>query len=82
LWFESGSNDGDVLRAYNDVQSFQFPSAMERERLAGLSFGDKTLIPLQAADLAARECFKAAVNRGKRSHTKTTVTTMESIRHV
>lgn len=66
VWFESGPNDADMLRAYNDVRAFQFQNPAERNRLAGIAFGDKTLIPLQAADLAARECFKAATNRGKR----------------
>lgn len=66
IWFESSPSDADVLRAYNEVRAFQFPNPNERNRLAGLSFGDKTLVPLQAADLAARECFKAARNRGVR----------------
>lgn len=66
LWFENGPTDADVLRAYNEVKVYQFPNALERDRFAGLSFADKTLAPLQAADLAARECFKAAKNRGQR----------------
>jgi hypothetical protein len=66
VWFESGPNDADILRAYNEVKGFKFPNSSERDRLAQISFGDKALIPLQAADLAARECFKAAMNVGKR----------------
>jgi len=66
VWFESGPNDADMLRAYNDVRDFRFPNTSERDRLAGVSFGNKTLIPLQAADLAARECYKAGANAGIR----------------
>ncbi|HXB61906.1 MAG TPA: hypothetical protein VNU94_03510 [Acidobacteriaceae bacterium] len=65
LCFEKGPNDADVRRAYDDACQFVFPSA-GINRLAGLSFSDKSAPLLQAADLAARECFKAAVNRGVR----------------
>jgi len=66
VWFESGPEDADILRAYNEVRSFQFPNPSERRRLSSLTFGDKTLLPLQAADFAARESFKAAQNFRKR----------------
>lgn len=66
VWFESGPYDADILRAYNDVREFNFPDPSERGRLSGIAFNDKTLIPLQAADFAARECFKVAMNVGKR----------------
>jgi hypothetical protein len=70
VWFESGPTDADALRAYNEVRAFNFPNVLERDRLAGIAFGDKTMYALQAADLAAREAFKAASNRGKRPRRK------------
>ncbi|MCU1249474.1 MAG: hypothetical protein JWQ49_2503 [Edaphobacter sp.] len=69
-WFESGANDADILRAYNDVRDHVFLKVIERNQLAGISFGDKTLAPLQAADLAARESLKASQNRGIRKTRK------------
>ncbi len=64
--FEEGTSNADVTRTYEAVRNFTFPRPDERGRLVGLSFGTKNTIPLQAADFAARECFKAAINRGVR----------------
>lgn len=66
VWFEGGSTDAQALRSYNAVRDFKFRNPSERNRLAGIAFGDKSMYALQAADLAARETYKACANLGKR----------------
>jgi hypothetical protein len=65
-WFEKGSSDGDILRAYTDVSQCRFTDPLLRDRLTGLEFGDKMLPLLQAADLGAREAYKVSQNMGVR----------------
>jgi hypothetical protein len=64
LWFEEGPYQGKIAEAYRGLKHHK--SWKERESLDQISFGDKRMIPLQAADLVAREGFKVAVNMGKR----------------
>ena len=66
LWFESGPRNGFALEAYSAAEACKFPAVADNNRLAKLAFGTKTMAPLQAADLAARESLKAALNHGKR----------------
>jgi hypothetical protein len=69
-WFERGPRDADIKAAHKDVSEFRFVNAGMQGRLAGLEFGDKSLPLLQAADLAAREGFKAHQNFGHRPFRK------------
>lgn len=66
LWFESGPTNGITLDAYTTLSQHATWAWEERHRLAGISFNDKSLIPLQAADIIAREAMKAALNHGIR----------------
>lgn len=65
-WFEGGSHDGDIRKAYEEVSKYRFSDYSLRNRLYGLKFGDKAVPLLQAADLLAREGYKAMGNMGKR----------------
>jgi len=64
VWFESGSNDAEALRIYGAISRFSLwpPS----KKIQAVTFNTKTLYPLQAADLVAREAFKHVQNRGQR----------------
>jgi hypothetical protein len=67
MWFEdSAKHHTLIFGTFKELISLEAWSADERERLVGISFGTKALVPLQAADLIAREGFKAADNQGKR----------------
>jgi hypothetical protein len=65
-WFEKGSHEGDIVRAHEEVSTYRFADSSLRNRLSGLEFGNKTLPLLQAADLLAREGYKAMRNMGVR----------------
>jgi hypothetical protein len=65
FWFEENQEtDGRCNRIYHELKALQ--NWPERRRIAGRTFADKTCVPLQAADLLAREAFKYADNRGTR----------------
>ena len=66
LWFERGQFDSLILQTYNSLRSLESWKWDERGRLFGISFDDKHLVPLQAADLVAREGYKIADNWKKR----------------
>src|SRR5205085_513475 len=71
LWFEDGpfhSLTDQTFRALKSLEAWRWD---ERGTLFGISFDDKTLAPLQAADLVAREGFKIAANLGIRKLRKT-----------
>ena len=69
LWFEDSKRDRRLItRVYRQIKSLSSWNGVEREMLSGISFGDKTLAPLQAADLVAREAFKACDNLGIRNY--------------
>jgi hypothetical protein len=64
LWFEhSTTTSATTLRIYNEIRSTSWHPAA---RLGGITFDDKKLCPLQAADLVAREAFKHLDNFGTR----------------
>lgn len=63
LWFEHGPHNGMVLDAYN---SFKEENWKPGEKLTGIYFESKRLLPLQSADLVAREAFKHIDNLGTR----------------
>jgi len=69
-WFERGSSDADVKRAFDDVAQLRFKDGSLRHRLKRLNFGDKQVSLLQAADLAAREAYKVHENFGVRPFRK------------
>ncbi len=65
LWFEENEPvDVRCNQIYHQLKSSE--TWPERDRLAGRTFADKGCIPLQAADLMAREAFKFACNQGQR----------------
>jgi len=66
LWFEEGSFDSLILQTYNDLRAIESWRWDERGRLFRISFASKELVPLQAADLVAREGYKIADNWMKR----------------
>ena len=68
LCFEGGpiAKNKGVSAAYTSLKRYKAWPIAERERLAGITFGDKTMCLLQAADLIAREGMKAALNLGIR----------------
>jgi hypothetical protein len=71
LWFEDSERDHELIdRTYRRLKSLESWQWAERGRLFGISFDPKTLAPLQAADLVAREGFKIAANYGKRGFRK------------
>ena len=71
LWFEDGPFLSLIDKTYKDLKSLESWKWDQRGRLFGnISFGDKTLVPLQAADLVAREGFKLAANYGVRKFRK------------
>lgn len=61
-WFERGDADAESLRIFNRIKGVK--SWKNRHRLTSISFGSKSLVPLQAADLMAREAFKHYDNAG------------------
>jgi hypothetical protein len=64
LWFEdSHATSGTSLNIYHEIRSTTWGPA---KRLDGITFADKKLCPLQAADLVARESFKHIDNLGVR----------------
>jgi hypothetical protein len=67
LWFEDGPFHTMTYQIYRDLKALESRRSDERSRLYGISFDEKTLIPLQAADLVARESYKIMANRGKRN---------------
>jgi hypothetical protein len=67
LWFEKGPFRSLTDKTFCDLQELKSWRLSERGTLFKLSFGDKTLVPLQAADLIAREGFKLAANYGVRN---------------
>jgi len=66
LWFEDGPSRSLTDQTFRALKSLNAWRWDERGTLFGISFDDKRLIPLQAADLVAREGFKLAYNRGIR----------------
>jgi hypothetical protein len=68
--FEKGTNDADIRKAYEEVSDYRFVDISLRNRFANLSFGDKTVPQLQAADLVARESYKVNQNIGDRPFRK------------
>jgi hypothetical protein len=64
LWFEKGNTDAAILRVYNSIADFK--DWKPTRRLSAISFDNKKLRPLQAADLIAREGFKHITNLGIR----------------
>jgi len=63
VWFEDGPRTSGVKSRYDAVKQSSWPSA---RRLYGLTFADKKCLPLQSADLVAREAFKHIENFGER----------------
>jgi len=66
LWFEEGPFQSLINQTYIDFKALESWKWDERGRLSQISFNDKNLIPLQAADLIAREGYKIADNHGRR----------------
>jgi hypothetical protein len=66
LWFEDSTKGqkAATIRIYDDMRELKCWN--NRHMLHGISFDTKTLRPLQAADLVAREAFKHPNNLGKR----------------
>jgi|SRR5882762_35226 len=66
LWFEDNPATSPMtLKIYNEVKSVK--NWDPATYLLGITFGSKSLYPLQAADLVAREAFKHVDNLGTRS---------------
>jgi hypothetical protein len=63
MWFEDGDTSGESLRIYQALKAM--PEWKGSTYLRGFSVGNKSLQPLQGADLLAREAFKHADNMGK-----------------
>ncbi len=71
LWFEDSSEYHALIdRTYRELKTLKTWKFGGRDMLFGISFDDKSLAPLQAADLVAREAFKASDNLGKREFRK------------
>ena len=66
FWFEDGPFHGLIHNTFRELKVLESWRWDERGTLFGISFDDKELVPLQAADLVAREGFKIAANYGKR----------------
>jgi hypothetical protein len=65
-WFEHSETTSGTTRAIyrrlRSVDSWEQAQSLDSD----VHFHDKTLYPLQAADLVAREAFKHFLNQGKR----------------
>jgi hypothetical protein len=61
-WFEKGDVDGTTCRIFKALQSLA--TWEHAKALRGIHFEDKSLRPLQAADVIAREAFKYFKNLG------------------
>ena len=69
LWFEDHSETKpETIRIYDGLRGMECWE--DRDRLRGISFDPKELIPLQAADLVAREALKHVLNLGQRTARK------------
>jgi len=67
LWFEDSEKyHGLIDGIYRNLKVLKSWKLNERGMLFGISFDEKTLAPLQASDLVAREGFKVCDNLGKR----------------
>jgi hypothetical protein len=66
LWFEDGPFHSLTDKTFRDLKALESWRWDERGTLFGISFDDKHLVSLQAADLVAREGFKLAANYGVR----------------
>jgi hypothetical protein len=67
LCFEESNECHTVIDSmFHSLKRLQSWNLNERGRLVDISFGTKSVVPLQAADLVAREGFKLADNLGKR----------------
>jgi hypothetical protein len=65
LWFEDNpATTPTTLRIYNELKNAK--NWEPATYLLGITFGSKSLYPLQAADLVAREAFKHVDNLGAR----------------
>jgi hypothetical protein len=63
-WFEDSQSTGG--KTYDTYQKMKAQAGWKnRDRLRNVTMADKELIPLQAADLMAREAFKYFDNYGK-----------------
>lgn len=76
-WFEKGDADGESLRIFNQMTSLH--SWKNGRRLTSIAFHSKTRVPLQAADLMAREAFKHHDNIGIRPVRKPVLALWNSI---
>jgi hypothetical protein len=65
VWFEQGTApDADIMRIYKRLKNLECWE--HRRRITNISFADKRMPQLQAADLVAREALKHMQNRGIR----------------
>jgi hypothetical protein len=64
MWFEEGDHDGKIQSIHKDLKTLD--SWKHRRRLLGITPRDKRFVPLQGADLFAREAFKYFNNEGVR----------------
>ena len=64
--FEDGDTSVESHRIYNAMKAVELWG--NRSYLGGISFESKNLVPLQAADLMAREAFKHMDNQGIRPY--------------
>jgi hypothetical protein len=64
VWCEDGRTSPEAFRIYQALRNFS--EWRDAKHLQGFDVGDKKLLPLQGADLLAREAFKHADNAGTR----------------
>jgi len=76
LWFESGAHNAEIRRTYDSAKQLEWPPA---RLLSGLHIMDKSIRPLQAADLVAREAFKHIRNLGVRGTRKPILAMRDSL---
>ena len=62
MWFEEGDDDGKIQEIHREFK--KLPNWKQGRRLLGITGRDKNFVPLQAADLYAREAFKHFNNFG------------------
>ncbi len=68
MWFEEGDHDSKIQEIHKALKNLpQWPG---RSRLMAMTPRDKSLVPLQGADLYAREAFKHFNNLGRRAERK------------
>jgi hypothetical protein len=68
MWFEEGDHDEKIRSIHKEFKALA--SWKHGERLLGITARDKRFIPLQGADLLAREAYKYFHNQGVRPDRK------------